>query len=58
MYGGVFYLPLMMVSFLDVSPSQVTKVRVNALVGNTYHARVHYMRTPGSGGVSEEVCFV
>lgn len=36
-------------------PCQVTKVRVNALVGNTYHARVHYMRAPGNGGTAEEV---
>ena len=25
----------------DCLPAQVTKVRVTALVGNTYHARVH-----------------
>lgn len=38
---------------------QVTKVRVTALVGNTYHARVHYAPGPGfravAGAVPEEL---
>ena len=34
--------------------SQVTKVRVTALVGNTYHARVH-MSTSGKDACSNEV---
>ena len=35
-------------------PMQVTKVRVTALVGNTYHARVH-MSTSGKDACTNEV---
>lgn len=28
---------------------QVSKVRVTALIGNTYHARIHYVRSDGKG---------
>ncbi|CAD7697322.1 unnamed protein product [Ostreobium quekettii] len=34
---------------------QVTKVRVTALVGNTYHARVHYSRASENGAAGNEV---
>lgn len=33
--------------------AQVSKVCVTALVGNTYHASIHYLKT--ENGVSEEV---
>ena len=29
------------------SPPQVTKIRISSLIGNTYHARVHYARGRG-----------
>ena len=34
---------------------QVTKVCVNALVGNTFHGRVHYLKTGPGAAEAEEV---
>jgi hypothetical protein len=42
----------LMKSTLDALGFRVTKVRITALVGNTYHARVHYAR--GGRGRSAE----
>jgi bifunctional DNase/RNase len=37
----------LMKNTLEVLGFRVTKVRITALVGNTYHARVHYARGRG-----------
>ncbi|EFN60008.1 hypothetical protein CHLNCDRAFT_133176 [Chlorella variabilis] len=39
----------LMKNTLEVLGFRVTKVRITALVGNTYHARVHYARGRGPG---------
>lgn len=46
----------LMKNTLELLGYRVTKVRIHALVGNTYHARVHYTKAPSSeGGNFEEV---
>jgi hypothetical protein len=35
---------------LEVLGFRVTKVRITHLLGNTYHARMHYARARGPGG--------
>ena len=40
----------LMKNTLEALGFRVTKVRITALVGNTYHARVHYARSLRPGG--------
>ncbi|CAD7696991.1 unnamed protein product [Ostreobium quekettii] len=45
----------MMKNSLDLLGYKVSRVRVTALVGNTYHARVHYKRASDNGSAEDEV---